>query len=122
MEPRAPTPQRRLEALRTLNAAGVPAGVLTAPLIPAINDAHDETLLAAAVRAGARHAGYVLLRLPMAIAELFAEWLASHSPARRAKVLKIVRDAGGGGLDQAAFGLCTRGSGGYADPVAHTSS
>src|SRR5690606_8294005 len=74
MEPRAPTPERRLEALRTLNAAGVPAGVLTAPIVPAINDAELEALLDAAVRAGARHAGYVLLRLPLEIKELFTEW------------------------------------------------
>src|SRR3546814_8620092 len=96
MEPRAPTPQRRLEALRTLNAAGVPAWVLTAPLIPAINDAELETLLEAAVRAGARHAGYVLLRLPLEIKELFAEWLEAHFPDRKAKVLKLVRDTRGG--------------------------
>ncbi|GAB4395068.1 MAG: PA0069 family radical SAM protein [Kiloniellaceae bacterium] len=115
MEPRAPTPQRRLEALRTLNAAGVPAGVLTAPMIPAINDAELESLLEAAVRAGARHAGYVLLRLPLEIKELFAEWLEAHFPERKAKVLNLVRDTREGGLYQAEFGLRQRGSGVYAD-------
>ena len=115
MEPRAPTPQRRLEALRTLNAAGVPAGVLTAPMIPAINDAELESLLEAAVRAGARHAGYVLLRLPLEIKELFAEWLEAHFPERKAKVLNLVRDTREGGLYQSEFGLRQRGSGVYAD-------
>lgn len=115
MEPRAPTPERRLEALRTLNAAGVPAGVLTAPMIPAINDMELEALLEAAVRAGARHAGYVLLRLPLEIKELFAEWLEAHFPERKAKVLKLVRDTREGGLYQSEFGLRQRGSGVYAD-------
>jgi len=91
MEPRAATPERRLEALRTLNAAGVPAGVLTAPVIPAINDAELESLLDAAARAGARHAGYVLLRLPLEIKTLFAEWLEAHFPDRKAKVMKLKR-------------------------------
>ena len=115
MEPRAPTPERRLEALRTLNAAGVPSGVLTAPIVPAVNDAELESLLDAAVRAGARHAGYVLLRLPLEIKELFTEWLEAHFPDRKAKVLNLVRDTRGGGLYQAEFGLRQRGSGVYAD-------
>jgi len=118
MEPRAPTPERRLEALRTLNAAGVPAGVLTAPVIPAINDAELEALLEAAARAGARHAGYVLLRLPLEIKELFAEWLEAHFPDRKAKVLNLVRDTREGALYQAEFGLRQRGSGVYAGLIA----
>jgi len=118
MEPRAATPQRRLETLRTLNAAGVPAGVLTAPVIPAINDAELEALLDAAARAGARHAGYVLLRLPLEIKTLFAEWLEAHFPDRKAKVLKLVRDTRDGGLYQPEFGLRQRGSGVYADLIA----
>ena len=118
MEPRAPTPERRLEAIRTLNAAGVPAGVLTAPMIPAINDAELETLLDAAVRAGARHGGYVLLRLPLEIKELFAEWLETHFPERKSKVLNLVRDTREGGLYQSEFGLRQRGSGVYADLIA----
>ena len=117
MEPRAPTPERRLEALRTLNAAGVPAGVLTAPVIPAINDAELEALLDASVRAGARHGGYVLLRLPLEIKELFAEWLETHFPDRKAKVLKLVRDTRDGALYQSEFGLRQRGSGVYADLI-----
>ncbi|MGF1629882.1 MAG: PA0069 family radical SAM protein [Kiloniellaceae bacterium] len=118
MEPRAPIPERRLEAIRTLNAAGVPAGVLTAPVIPAINDAELEALLEAAARAGARHAGYVLLRLPLEIKALFAEWLETHFPDRKSKVLNLVRDTREGGLYQAEFGLRQRGSGVYADLIA----
>ncbi|MEQ8355072.1 MAG: PA0069 family radical SAM protein [Kiloniellaceae bacterium] len=118
MEPRAPTPQRRLEAMRTLNAAGVPTGVLTAPVIPAINDAELEALLEAAARAGAKHAGYVLLRLPLEIKELFAEWLEAHFPDRKNKVLNLVRDTRDGALYQSDFGLRQRGSGVYADLIA----
>ncbi|MEO3428425.1 PA0069 family radical SAM protein [Pelagibius sp. CAU 1746] len=118
MEPRAPTPERRLEALRTLNAAGVPAGVMTAPMIPAINDMELESLLDAAVRAGARHGGYVLLRLPLEIKNLFAEWLEAHFPERKAKVLNLVRDTREGGLNQSEFGLRQRGSGVYAELLA----
>ena len=91
MEPRAPTPARRLEALRTLNAAGVPTGVLTAPMIPAINDQELEALMETSTRAGAATAGYVLLRLPLEIKELFSEWLEAHFPDRKAKVLKLPR-------------------------------
>jgi DNA repair photolyase len=119
MEPRAPTPERRLEALRTLNAAGVPCGVLTAPIIPAINDAELEALLDAAFKAGARHGGYVLLRLPLEIKELFTEWLEAHFPDRKAKVLNLVRDTRQGGLYQAEFGLRKRGNGAYADLLSH---
>ena len=118
MEPRAPTPARRLEAVRTLNAAGVPTGVLTAPMIPAINDLELEALLEAAVRAGAKSAGYVLLRLPLEIKDLFDEWLEAHFPDRKSKVLKLVRDTREGGLYQAQFGLRQRGSGVYADLLA----
>ena len=117
MEPRAPTPERRLEAIRTLNAAGVPTGVMTAPIIPAINDAELEALLEAAVRAGARHGGYVLLRLPLEIKELFAEWLEAHFPERKSKVLNLIRDTRGGALYQSEFGLRQRGSGVYADLI-----
>ena len=117
MEPRAATPDRRLEAIRTLNAAGVPTGVLTAPVIPAINDAELEVLLEAAARAGAKHAGYVLLRLPLEIKELFTEWLEAHFPERKGKVLSLVRDTREGGLYQSEFGLRQRGSGVYADLI-----
>ncbi|WP_422365125.1 PA0069 family radical SAM protein [Pelagibius sp.] len=118
MEPRAPTPARRLEALRTLNAAGVPAGVLTAPMIPAINDQELEVLMEAAARAGAASSGYVLLRLPLEIKELFTEWLEAHFPDRKSKVLKLIRDTRDGGLYQSDFGRRQRGTGVYADLLA----
>src|SRR3546814_797033 len=91
--------------------------ILTAPVIPAINDAELEALLEAAVRAGARHAGYVLLRLPLEIKELFTEWLEAHFPDRKSKVLNLVRDTRDGGLYQSEFGLRQRGSGVYADLI-----
>ena len=82
MEPRAATPQRRLETLCTLHAAGIPVGVLSAPMIPALNDIEMEAILEAAARAGARWAGYVLVRLPLEIKDLFQEWLAEHYPLK----------------------------------------
>ena len=96
MEPRASTPDRRIEAIRQLSAAGVPVAVLTAPLIPAINDHELERILAACASAGASEAGYVLLRLPLEIAGLFQEWLGSEFPDRASRVMSLVRGARGG--------------------------
>jgi len=115
MEPRAPTPARRLEALSELNRAGVPAGVLAAPMIPALNDSELEAILETSAEAGAERAGYLLLRLPLEIKELFEEWLASHFPDRKAHVLGLIRQARGGKLYQAQFGLRMKGSGAYAE-------
>lgn len=114
MEPRAAAPHRRLETLRVLSAAGVPAAVMTAPLIPALNDHELEALLEAAAAAGARHAGYVLLRLPHEIADLFQEWLAAHYPDRAARVMSLIRQARGGRDNDARFGARQRGEGPYA--------
>ena len=75
MEPRAATPARRLQAVAELTRAGVPAGVLAAPMIPGLNDAEMEAILEAAASAGARHAGYILLRLPLELREMFAAWV-----------------------------------------------
>ena len=80
MEPRAPTPERRLEAIERLAAAGVPVGVMAAPIIPAVNDGEIETILTRAYAAGAREAGYVALRLPLELRESFREWLAVNFP------------------------------------------
>jgi DNA repair photolyase len=115
MEPRAAAPKRRLEAIGKLAEAGVPVGVLAAPMIPALNDAELERILEAAAAAGARTAGYVLLRLPLEIKELFEEWLEAHYPDRKAKVLKLVRETRGGKLYESAWGLRMRGSGVYAE-------
>ena len=104
MEPRAPTPERRLEMIGRLQAAGVPVGVLMAPLIPALNDHELERVLEAASAAGAQKAGYVLLRLPHELRALFADWLESHYPQRSARILNRLRELRGGELNNTEFG------------------
>lgn len=118
MEPRAPTPARRLDAIRGLAAAGIPVTVLTAPLIPALNDHEIERILRTAAEAGADSAGYVLLRLPLELKELFTDWLESHYPERAARVLKLVRDTRGGALYQNEWGRRQTGTGVYAAQIA----
>jgi DNA repair photolyase len=118
MEPRAATPPRRLEAMRQLAAVGVPVGVMTAPIVPAINDSEIESILAAARDAGATEAGYVLLRLPLELKELFREWLAAQFPDRAARVISILRSMHGGKDYVAAFGVRQRGQGPYAEQIA----
>ncbi len=115
MEPRAATPARRLHAIAELTRAGVSAGVLTAPMIPGLNDVELEKLLEAASRAGARHAGYVLLRLPHEIKEMFEAWLHTHFPDRAKHVLSLVRDTRGGALNDTRFHHRFSGQGVYAD-------
>ena len=114
MEPRAPTPAKRLAAIRGLSEAGVPCGVLAAPMIPALNDCELETILEASARAGARSAGYVLLRLPLEIKDLFEEWLAAHFPARKDHVLNLMRETRGGKLYDSTWRVRQRGTGVYA--------
>jgi DNA repair photolyase len=111
MEPRASTPPRRLDALRQLAAAGVPTAALVAPVIPAINDAELERILEAAAQAGVRHAGYVLLRLPLELRDLFREWLTENFPDRVAHVFKLIRDTRGGKDYDSAWGKRMTGSG-----------
>jgi len=115
MEPRAATPARRLETLRALAAAGVPTGVLASPMIPGLNDAEVEAIVAAAAGAGAASADYVVLRLPLEIKDLFREWLESQVPLRAGRVLALVRDLRGGRLYDPAFGARMRGEGPIAD-------
>ena len=115
MEPRAATPARRLHTIAELTRAGVSAGVLTAPMIPGLNDMELEKLLEAASRAGARHAGYVLLRLPHEIKEMFEAWLHTHFPDRAKHVLSLVRDTRGGALNDSRFHHRFSGQGVYAD-------
>ena len=105
MEPRAATPQRRLEALRQLSAAGVPTSVMVAPVIPAINDADIERILDAASIAGVKGAGYVLLRLPLEVRDLFVEWLRRQLSRTATKhVMKLIRDMRGGKDYNSTFG------------------
>jgi DNA repair photolyase len=111
MEPRASTPPRRLEALKQLVAAGVPASTLVAPVIPALNDAEIERILDAVAATGARHAGYVLLRLPLEVRDLFREWLMTNFPDRYRHVIKLIRDMRGGKDYDATFGTRMTGSG-----------
>lgn len=118
MEPRATTPPRRLEAIRQLSAAGIPAAVMVAPIIPAINDAEIEAILAAAKEAGAQEAGYVVLRLPLELRELFREWLLVHYPGRLDHVLTLIQSMRNGRDYQAEFGERMVGNGPYADLIA----
>jgi DNA repair photolyase len=115
LEPRAATPPRRLETIRRLSQAGIPVGVLAAPMIPALNDAELEAILAAAVEAGATAASYVLLRLPLEIKDLFAEWLEAHAPGKAKHVLSLMRDTRRGNLYVDAFSERMRGHGPYAE-------
>ena len=117
MEPRAPTPGRRLAAIRQLRAADVPTGVMAAPMIPALNDDELERILEAAVDAGALDAGYILLRLPLEIRDLFVEWLGAHFPDRKARIMKLIREARGGRDYESAFGLRMSGRGVYAEAL-----
>ncbi len=118
MEPRAPRPDKRLEALRALAERAIPAGVLTSPMIPALNDHELEDLLEHAGRAGARSAGYAVLRLPMEVAGLFEAWLRRHRPDRADRVLGLVRQARAGRLYRAEFGERLRGRGAWAQLLA----
>ena len=119
MEPRAATPARRLHAIETLARAGVPAGVMAAPMIPGLNDSEMERILEVAARAGARHAGYVLLRLPHELRPLFEDWLATHFPERARHVLGLVRQTRAGALYDARFHHRQTGHGPYADLLLH---
>jgi len=118
MEPRAPTPARRLAAIQALSAAGIPVTVMVAPIVPAINDSEIERILAAARQAGASEASYVLLRLPLELKELFREWLASEFPDRAARVINVLRSMHGGKDYTPEWGLRKRGRGPYAEQIA----
>ncbi len=118
MEPRAATPARRLQAIRELSAAGVPTAILAAPMIPAVNDMELEKLLEQGAAVGATSAGYVLLRLPLEIKQIFEEWLARHMPDRAARVLSLIRQTRGGALYDSRFGQRQTGSGPYAELLA----
>jgi DNA repair photolyase len=115
LEPRAASPQARLRVLSSLHAAGVPCGVLVAPVIPALTDHELEGILAAAAQAGASWAGYVLLRLPHEIKHLFRQWLEEHFPQRSNHVMSVIRDMRGGRDNDPRFGSRMRGTGPYAE-------
>ncbi len=114
MEPRASTPGKRLETLETLSAAGVPTSVMCAPVIPGLNDAEMERILERAATAGVAEAGYVLLRLPLEIGDLFVEWLRANCPDRANRVLSLMRQTRGGKLYEAKWSERMEGDGPYA--------
>ena len=114
MEPRASTPERRLDTIAELARAGVPANVLVAPIIPAINDAEIERILTRAAAAGAREAGYVMLRLPLELRDLFEGWLATHFPDRLRHVMTLVASTRKGKAYDAAWGERMIGTGPFA--------
>ena len=117
MEPRASTPRRRFDALRELSAAGIPCGVMAAPIIPGLNDDQIPAILEAAAEAGARRAGYILVRLPHGLRELFSDWLATHFPDRRDRVLNRLREARDGNLNDPRFHHRMKGGGEYAEQI-----
>jgi DNA repair photolyase len=115
LEPRAAAPQRRLETIAALRQAGVPVTVMVAPVIPALNDHELETIIKAAHHAGAESAEYLLLRLPLEVAELFEEWLQQHYPLKAGHVMNLLRACRNGKSYDPAFNQRMSGSGEYAD-------
>ena len=117
LEPRATAPARRLKTVQALNRAGVPTGVMFAPVIPFINDAEMESVLEQAAAAGAKAAGYVILRLPNEVKQLFREWLETHEPGKTEHVFSIIRDLRSGRENDPEYFTRMRGQGAYADLV-----
>jgi DNA repair photolyase len=118
MEPRAATPERRIETIAALSKAGIPTGVLSAPMIPALNDREMEAILGRAREAGASVAGYTLLRLPLELKALFKEWLETHEPQKAAHVLSLVAQCHGGKIYDSAWSKRMVGGGPYAEMLA----
>jgi len=119
LEPRTAGPAARLRVIRELSAAGVPTGVMVAPVIPFINDAELEHIVDAAVAAGASALGYILLRLPLEVAPMFSSWLETHYPLKAERVLSAIRSARGGRLYQAGWGTRMVGDGPIAQLIAN---
>jgi DNA repair photolyase len=115
IEPRAASPQRRLDVLKALSEAGVPCGVMVAALVPALNDKTMEHVLEAAAAAGASEAAYVIMRLPHELKTVFKEWLGTHYPERAEHVMSIVRQMRGGRENDPNFGTRMSGTGNYAE-------
>jgi DNA repair photolyase len=117
LEPRAAAPPRRLQAILALSGAGVPVGVLAAPVIPQLNDRDLEGILEAAAANGARHAGWIMLRLPLEVSPLFRDWLDAHYPMRAEHVMSVLRQLRGGRDYDAHFGARMRGTGPFAEMI-----
>ena len=118
LEPRTSSPRQRLAAIEALRAAGIPVGVLVAPIIPALNDHEIPQILEAVAQAGAGWAGYQMLRLPLALATIFEDWLEREAPQQKEKVLNRIRAVRGNRLDDARFGARMTGEGFFADQTA----
>ena len=114
LEPRTASPAARLRAIRTLTQAGVPVGVMVAPVIPVLTDSEMEKILEAAAQAGASSAGYVVLRLPYEVKDLFREWLQEHEPLKAQHVMSRMQAMRGGKDYDSAWGVRQRGTGEYA--------
>jgi len=117
LEPRASAPHRRLEAVATLNAAGVPCGVMVAPIIPMVTDRYLEEIIERAAAVGAKGAGYTILRLPYELKDLFREWLELNVPARAEHVMSLIRQMRGGRENDPRFGSRMRGEGEFAELI-----
>jgi DNA repair photolyase len=120
LEPRTASPAARLRAIRELSSAGVPVRVMIAPVIPGLTDQELPAILAAAKEAGAQNAGFVMVRLPWAVAPIFQAWLAEHRPLALPRIESLIRDMRGGQLYDASFGNRMRGHGAYAAGIAQT--
>jgi len=117
LEPRASRPAARLRAIRELSAAGVPVGVMVAPIIPGLTDHEMPAILAAAAEAGAKRAGYVIMRLPYAVKDVFLAWLDAHAPTKKARILDRVREIRGGQLNVSEWGKRLKGEGIFAEQI-----
>lgn len=117
LEPRAATPQARLDAVARLHAAGILVGVMAAPIIPGLNDHEIPSILAAAAEAGAQFASYTIVRLPLSVAPIFCDWLQAHFPDRKEKVLSRIRAMREGRLNSSEFGTRMRGEGFFAEQI-----
>jgi DNA repair photolyase len=117
LEPRASLPRHRIEAIERLSSQGIPVGVLIAPVVPGLNEHEIPAILRAARQAGARSAGYTLLRLPYGVKEIFSEWLTVHLPEARERILGRIRDVRGGSLNDSRFGTRMRGEGAQAESI-----
>jgi DNA repair photolyase len=118
LEPRTASGNSRLRTVRALSERGIPVGVMVAPVIPMLNDAEMESIVERAADAGAAHAGWILLRLPLEVAPLFREWLAEHYPARAAHIMSLINQSRGGRDNDPRFGSRMRGAGLFAELIA----
>ena len=117
LEPRASTPAQRLQAMEMLSMQGIPVGVMMAPVIPGLTEHEVPAILGAAAKAGAKHASYVPLRLPLAVAPLFEDWLDRHEPGRKEKIMGRIRGMREGRLNDPRFGSRMNGSGAFAEII-----